>query len=183
MEARGNGQDYAAQGVNYVRSSLDYGVLLTLQTNLIGWWQEKRYTYAEGFHTYSMEWTPDWMRFYVDSRLRAMMNIKITGKGGKSFFDRANYPATAHNNSDSIIAVPNIWQEAGGSPAAPFDQKFYLILDLAAGGTSGWFPDGLGDKPWYDTSGDKAAANSFAKAQDTWSKTWPGSDNDRALRV
>ena len=122
MEARGNGQDYAAQGVNYVRSSLDYGVLLTLQTNLIGWWQEKRYTYAEGFHTYSMEWTPDWMRFYVDSRLQAMMNLKITGKGGKDFFRRGEYPDTATNGSDVAVVISDIWEKQGGSAAAPFDQ-------------------------------------------------------------
>ena len=128
MEARGNGQDYAAQGVNYVRSSLDYGVLLTLQTNLIGWWQEKRYTYAEGFHTYSMEWTPDWMRFYVDSRLQAMINLKITGKGGKDFFKRGDYPATATNGSQVAVVIENIWEQQGGSTAAPFDQGEWWIV-------------------------------------------------------
>lgn len=30
--------------------------------------------------------------------------------------------------------------------------EFYLVIDLAAGGTSGWFPDGVGGKPWYDGS-------------------------------
>ncbi len=29
---------------------------------------------------------------------------------------------------------------------------FYLILNVAAGGTSGWFPDEEGDKPWNDGS-------------------------------
>ena len=28
---------------------------------------------------------------------------------------------------------------------------FYLILDVAVGGTSGWFPDGS-EKPWLDGS-------------------------------
>ena len=27
---------------------------------------------------------------------------------------------------------------------------FYLILDVAVGGTNGWFPDGAGDKPWLN---------------------------------
>jgi hypothetical protein len=33
-----------------------------------------------------------------------------------------------------------------------FRKVFYLIIDLAVGGTSGWFPDDKGGKPWYDGS-------------------------------
>jgi hypothetical protein len=29
---------------------------------------------------------------------------------------------------------------------------FYLIINLSVGGTSGWFPDEVGEKPWYDGS-------------------------------
>jgi hypothetical protein len=29
---------------------------------------------------------------------------------------------------------------------------FYLIINLAVGGTSGWFPDKVGNKPWFDSS-------------------------------
>lgn len=59
--------------------------------------------------------------------------------------------------------------------------EFYLILDVAAGGTSGWFPDGVGGKPWFD--GSDTAMFDFASAQDTWSATWPSSSADRAMRV
>ncbi|KAI0339324.1 concanavalin A-like lectin/glucanase [Trametopsis cervina] len=179
MEARGNGQSYAAQGINYVRSSLNYGPLASVQSHIVGWWQEKRFTYGEDFHTYSMEWTPDWMRFYVDSRLQAMINLKLTGKGGKSFFDRGAYPPTAHDGGDAQVAVTNIWDGQGAS--APFNQEFFLILDLAAGGTSGWFPDGVGGKPWLDNS--ELAMVDFAKNQGTWEATWPSSADDRAFRI
>jgi hypothetical protein len=30
--------------------------------------------------------------------------------------------------------------------------EFYLILNVAVGGTNGWFPDVQGDKPWLDAS-------------------------------
>jgi hypothetical protein len=30
--------------------------------------------------------------------------------------------------------------------------EFYLVIDLAVGGTSGWFPDSVGGKMWYDGS-------------------------------
>jgi hypothetical protein len=57
---------------------------------------------------------------------------------------------------------------------------FYLIINLAVGGTSGWFPDGKGGKPWYDES--QNAMRDFANAQDTWSKTWGGRD-ERSFRM
>lgn len=126
MEARGNDASYAAQGVNYIRASLNYGVLQTVQTHIFGWWSQKQSSFDKDFHVYSMEWTPDWMRFYVDSRLQAMMNLKITGKGGKDFFKRGNYPATATNGSAVAVVVEDIWSQAGGSAAAPFDQGAYL---------------------------------------------------------
>ncbi|KAI0368577.1 concanavalin A-like lectin/glucanase [Pilatotrama ljubarskyi] len=181
MESRGNAPSYPAQGVNFVRASLNYGVLQAVQTHIFGWWSQKQSSYDKEFHTYALEWTPDWMRFYVDTRLQAMMNLKITGKGGKDFFKRGNYPATATNGSNVAVVVENIWEQQGGSAAAPFDQEFYLILDLAAGGTSGWFPDNVGNKPWFD--GSKSAMRDFAKAQDQWASTWPSDANDRAFRM
>jgi len=79
---------------------------------------------------------------------------------------------------------------------------FYLIINLSAGGTSGWFPDGVGDKPWYDTSSSKFATRSFlgwtyfpdssrvaaakfdfAMAQDTWASTWPSDIDQRSFRM
>lgn len=29
---------------------------------------------------------------------------------------------------------------------------FYLIMNIAVGGTNGFFPDGMGGKPWQDSS-------------------------------
>ena len=79
---------------------------------------------------------------------------------------------------------------------------FYLILDVAVGGTNGWFPDGAGDKPWLngaisgcyfsileeDVTNDRStlhldAMQLFAQSQDKWSNTWPQSEDDRALRM
>ena len=52
---------------------------------------------------------------------------------------------------------------------APFDKGFYIIINLAVGGTNGYFPDGP-EKPWQDTS--NVAANEFWAAQGTWRPTW-----------
>ncbi|KAH9915008.1 concanavalin A-like lectin/glucanase domain-containing protein [Fomitopsis serialis] len=180
MEARGNAASYAGQGVNYVRSSLNYGPLAALYTTLYGWWSEKQSTFADDFHTYTLEWTEDFMRLYVDTRLDAMLTVKLQGKSGKSFFNRGGYPSTTQNGSSEAV-VSNIWEQAGGGPNAPFDQEFYLLIDLAAGGTSGWFPDNVGGKPWYD--GSDSAMREFAEAQATWSGTWPSSTDDRSFRI
>ena len=104
-------------------------------------------------------------RIYVDNRLHHTMALNIN----KSFWQRGDFPQVVSNGSD-YIALKNPW--ANGSPAAPFDKRtypylttlnelmpnhnaeiaFYLILNLAVGGTSGWFPDGFGEKPWLDGS-------------------------------
>ena len=42
------------------------------------------------------------------------------------------------------INIPN----SNGDQSAPFDQKSYLLISLADGGSSSYFPEGLGNKPW-----------------------------------
>jgi hypothetical protein len=44
----------------------------------------------------------------------------------------------------------NAWEGQGNN--APFDQEFYLILNVAVGGVNGYFPDGQCNKPWSNTS-------------------------------
>ncbi|OCB92028.1 hypothetical protein A7U60_g659 [Sanghuangporus baumii] len=175
VEARGNDASYSGQGYNVVRSSLNWGPLDSVLASSYGWQSVKRSSYAAGFHTYTLEWTSDFMRMSVDSRLRAMLDLNIAKK---SFFDRGDFPLTTQNGSTEAV-VENIWE--GQPNAAPFDQEFYLIISLSVGGTSGWFPDKVGDKMWFD--GSATAMTDFAKEQDEWFSTWPSSDDDRALRV
>ncbi|KAI0275853.1 glycoside hydrolase family 16 protein [Russula aff. rugulosa BPL654] len=187
MEARGNSPSYPAQGVNFVRSTLTWGPLSSLASRLYGWEFLKRSTYAQQFHTYTLEWTENFIKIYVDSRLKNMVELQINTKqqsNGGFFWKRGNFPLTAHNNTADEIVVPNPWTTAtfaNATNAAPFDQPFYLILDLAAGGTSGWFPDRLGNKPWFD--GSASAMRDFASQQSTWSATWPDNDDDLSFRM
>ncbi|KAM6494910.1 glycoside hydrolase family 16 protein [Amanita muscaria] len=176
VEARGNGPAYTAQGSNFVRSSLNYGPLPTLLNQIYGWYSMKRSSFDQAFHVYSLEWDQDFMRFYTDSRLNAMLYLGINQKS--SFWKRGGFPQTAQNGSTQVV-VNNPWSNSG--PSAPYDQSFYLIVDLAAGGTSGWFPDNVGGKPWYD--GSLTAMREFAIAQDQWYATWPQSQDDRAFRI
>jgi len=175
MEARGNGPNYPFQGTNYVRGSLNWGPVTWLNEvwRTYGWWNLKRGTYDQGFHTYSMEWTEKFINIYVDSRLHHMMEITIN----EAFWDRGDFPATVQNGSE-IVPLENPW--INGTKAAPFDERFYLILDVGIGGTNGWFPDG-GSKPLLD--GSLTAMRDFLEAQDQWYPTWPTNPEDRAFVI
>jgi hypothetical protein len=86
MEARGNSPSYPAQGSNFVRSSLNYGPFPSIMASIFGWQSQKRSSYDQAFHTYTLEWTPSWMRASVDSKLQTTLDLVVQGKGGKNFW-------------------------------------------------------------------------------------------------
>ncbi|KAF6763686.1 glucan 1,3-beta-glucosidase [Ephemerocybe angulata] len=176
MESRGNGLRYTAHGSNYVQGSLHWGPAPTLNGNpkTYSWWSNKRESFADKFHTYTLEWTDKWLRISVDSRLHTLLDLRFN----KPFFDRGDFPPIISNGS-SLVPLPNPW--ADGSNATPFDQDFYLILNVAVGGTNGWFPEAQGDKPWLDAAANPA--HDFIKAIDKWYPTWPPTVEDRAMVV
>lgn len=63
MEARGNGISYPKQGVNYVRSSLNWGPLTWLNevSKTFGFFSNRRTGYDEDFHIYTLEWSKDFL--------------------------------------------------------------------------------------------------------------------------
>ncbi|MCA1029520.1 carbohydrate binding domain-containing protein [Bacillus timonensis] len=85
----------------------------------------KDYTFPDGqditdFHVYSVEWEPGEIRFYVDGNLfQTLNNWNSTGAGNATKY---SYPA-------------------------PFDQEFFLILNLAIGGWYGGNPDATTNFP------------------------------------
>jgi len=179
MEARGNAPSYPAHGRDVVSSSLRYGPLPSLTHTLIGWLSSRHDPFDHGFHTYALEWTDSFMRFYVDSRLRQTLHL-TTRSDKQSFWSRAKFPRAAVNGTGGpVVGVADPWTQGGWN--APFDRPFYLVLNLAVGGTSGWFPDGVGGKPWQDES--QTAMLEFAMAQSNWYATWPQDPNDRAFRI
>jgi len=135
----------------------------------------RRKTFADDFHTYTLEWTDEFIRVYVDSRIQRMLDLSFAKE---SFFKRGDYPQNVFNGTQEI-SITNPW--AGRGNNAPFDQPFYLIMNVAVGGTNGWFPDGAGNKPWLD--GSLEAMYDFARAQDQWFSTWPTDLTRRGLAV
>ncbi|KAG7087304.1 hypothetical protein E1B28_013282 [Marasmius oreades] len=193
MEARGNGPSYPNQGTNYVRGSLNWGptTWLNAVAKTYGWWKLRRGSYDTDFHTYTLEWTPKFIRIYVDTRLHYLLETKLK----EDFWERGEFPTVIQNGSE-VINLQNPW--SNGTKAAPFDQRFYLILNVAVGGTNGWFPDG-GEKPWLNGAATSklpisyidwervdltltlAAMRDFLVAKDKWYPSWPENLEKRAL--
>ena len=69
--------------------------------------------FADDFHIFAVEWEPDEMRFYVDDRCYYKTSEWFTKRSG---FGEVSYPA-------------------------PYDQPFYLILNVAVGGVWPGNPD------------------------------------------
>jgi len=69
--------------------------------------------FADEYHVFACEWEPGEMRFYVDNELYFTEHEWYTKRNG---FDEMTYPA-------------------------PFDQPFYMILNVAVGGSWVGYPD------------------------------------------
>ena len=83
----------------------------------------------------------------------------------KPFWKKADWPPSNANGTRLV----DPWSQTGRS-STPFDQDFYLILNVAVGGTNGWFEDGVAGKPWVD--GSDTAKRDFWKAKGLWYPTW-----------
>ncbi|KAF9917723.1 hypothetical protein BX616_000134 [Lobosporangium transversale] len=59
--------------------------------------------------------------------------------------------------------VDNLW---AGPNSAPFDQEFYLIMNVTMAGIAEYFPDGVGGKLWSDNS--PHAVNGPYAGKDDW---------------
>eukprot|EP00741_Cyanophora_paradoxa_P002631 tig00000615_g2553.t1 len=159
VESRGNPPPYPA-GCDTIGSTLHWGPF----------WPENGYpkthvtraapggrTWADDFHTFGLVWTERGLRTYVDADDEAHRLLDVP-------FDVPFWERGGWNLTD----LANPW--AGRGPGAPFDREFYLILNLAVGGTNGYFPDGVGAKPWGNAS--PAAVNEFWAARGAWADGW-----------
>ena len=90
-------------------------------------------------------------------------------------WDRGQFAQAVYNHSSLV----DPWSQTGRDNT-PFDQPFYLILNVAVGGTNGFFEDGVGNKPWVNLS--PYAPREFWDAQSQWYPTW-GAGDTRGLTV
>ncbi|KAI1848719.1 hypothetical protein JX266_005578 [Neoarthrinium moseri] len=165
MESRGNARGYSG-GRDEVSGTLHWGP----DTGEDGYWrtsntrQIKHGDYSDDFHIYGMEWSDSYLYTYVDNRLLQSLYVPFGSSWG-SLFNRGHFEYTG----------ANLWATSNSSTLnAPFDQSFYLILNVAVGSTSGFFSDGEGEKPWSDSS--TKATQQFWSAKDIWLPTWGDGD-------
>jgi len=162
MESRGNNYTYPQGGNNIVSSTLHWGPVPSED----GWYRNNvkraalHTTYAAGFNTFGIEWSEKYIFSYINTRLLQVMYVNFN----EPFWTKGNFPSSTSNGT----SLQNPW--AGGSDSTPFDQNFYLILNVAVGGTNGWFQDNVAGKPWVDTAAN--APLEFWNARNTWYPTW-----------
>ncbi|KAL9698638.1 hypothetical protein quinque_002079 [Culex quinquefasciatus] len=121
--------------------------------------------FNKDFHRYQLEWTPEFMKFIVNGE----HILQVDG----NFWQRGNFDERAPGTRNPWVS---------GTKMAPFDQEFFIILNLAIGGTNGYFPDekvvNTKPKPWSNQSPVGPAMTSFWEKRDDWLPTWNLDIND-----
>ncbi|KAF9925062.1 hypothetical protein FBU30_005111 [Linnemannia zychae] len=165
VESRGNGPEYPGGGYDKMASTLHWGPSYEFnryEMTHAEYTLPPGRTFADDFHVFTLDWTPQGIKTYVDGNI--LLDVPFD-----NMFEKGQFPPW----------IDNLW---ANSNAAPFDQEFYLIMNVAVAGTAGYFPDGVGGKPWSDKS--EHAVNEFYAAKDDWYPTWGPEDGlDRAMAV
>ncbi|KAF5591840.1 beta glucan-binding protein [Fusarium pseudocircinatum] len=139
---RGNNYTYDnGRGNQQVSTQLHWG----LDTSTDRWQSTSgarnslRTTFHKDFHTFGLEWSDKYLFTWLDHRIAQVTYVKFN----HPFYQHGGFHQALLNGSQ----ISNPWTGPGTSNATPFDRPFYLIIALAVGGTSGWFPDDVHVNP------------------------------------
>lgn len=177
MESRGNGRSYDEGGLDHYYGSMHWGPTADTDAYYKTTSAKKirRGDFSDGFHTFGIQWTPSYIYFYVDSRIHQILFIDF--KGSRPLYELGGFEGTYEN--ETLLANP--WAGSNSTTgSAPFDQKFYLILNVAVGSQNGWFLDSVDNKPWLDRATN--AQWTFWSNADEWLPTW-GDGDERGMTV
>ncbi|KAJ8930605.1 hypothetical protein NQ314_016575 [Rhamnusium bicolor] len=172
MESRGNRElrNSAGQniGTQQVGSTLHFGPNYNYNRFEYAHFERNNPAgYDTDFHTYGLLWNSDGITFYIDDEVTGAVNPPAGG-----FWEFGHLQNTG---------LENPWQR--NTKMAPFDQEFYIILNLAVGGVN-YFPDNAnnpGGKPWINDS--PTAITEFWKGHDQWLPTWRLGTDDSHLQI
>ncbi|MCJ1426790.1 hypothetical protein MMC29_004693 [Sticta canariensis] len=163
VEGRGNNYTYAQGGNNIVSSALHWGP----NSANDAWWRTNvkrnalHTTFSKKVHTFGLEWSEKYLFTYIDTRLLQVLYTNFD----EPLWKRGQFPLSDSNGTRLV----DPWSQSGDL-SSPFNQDFYLILNVAIGGTNGWFEDGKSGKPWVDLS--PTAKLDFWNARAQWQPTW-----------
>lgn len=143
LEARGNHNltlNATEIGIQQISSTLHWGPFPSENRYTTTTWTRNSETgFDDDFHNYELLWTPENITFSADGEV---LGFVAPPDGG--FWEMGGFANGSYDNP---------W--SSGTKMAPFDQEFYLIVNLAVGGM-GYFPDGAvngnGKKPWNNQS-------------------------------
>jgi hypothetical protein len=105
----------------------------------------RRTDFSKKFHTFGIEWSEKYIFSYIDSRLQQVLFVGFDDK--QPLWDKGEFSSVIINSTH----IDNPWAKTAKGNT-PFDQKFYLILNVAVGARNGWFLDNVGSKPWVDAA-------------------------------
>ena len=113
------------------------------------------------FHTYGLYWDKERLYTYLDDPNNIIMDFSCK----VSPITQAGLDHNKWNNLQDTCV--------------PFNHEMYLIINLAVGGTTGYFKDTVG-KPWKDTEG---ASYQFYQSINKWHPTWKRGLEVRDIKV
>jgi hypothetical protein len=93
--------------------------------------QKPRGDFSEGYNTFGIEWSKDYLFTYINSRLNKVLSVDFTKQ---TMWQKGQFA----NRLENYTILQDPWLSSGNKNA-PFDQKFYLILNVAVGSRNGWF--------------------------------------------
>lgn len=194
MESRGN-EKYGNEvqiGVEEACSTLHFGPRWDQDAfRTASYSRHNAAGYDKDFHKYEFIWDESGIKFFIDG---SEVGFAAVGDG---FWQRGRFSGQ------------NIWEN--GTKMAPFDQEvwvifqmlncckfislaqiflkirisfqFHFLINLAAGGNNGYFPDGVtnqnGNKPWANHS--PRAMKDFWLNRNQWLRSWR--DRERASLI
>ncbi|KAK1749885.1 glycosyl hydrolase [Echria macrotheca] len=177
MESRGNDFTYPQGGRDVYSGALHWGP----SPKSDSYWRTtgvasfKRKDFSQDFHVFGLEWSEKYLYFYVDTRLTQVLYVSFSADD--VFWNRGKF----EGKSDNLTLYDNPWKTSNSTTgSAPFDQEFFLILNVAVGSRNGWFLDDVGGKPWLDSATN--APWTFYSNADKWLPTW-GAGDERGMTV
>lgn len=139
--------------------------------------------FSDKYHIFTLEWTPSGLQVYLDNdkEHKTYLDVKTNGtypgKGPadpedptrdyKGYWDLSGLEwANRHNEDDGPSGLTNPW--INGDADAPFDHNFYLVMNVAVGGT------GVGGGYWPAES----MSTPFDEGK-TYEQPWGSADEER----
>lgn len=132
-ESRGNDHTYPG-GNDVYTSVLHWGpdIKHNMYWRTIYGRKIRRTDFSSGFHTFGLEWSEDYLFTYIDNRLQQVLQVYFKDQ---TMWQRGGLSGAIMKN-DTLYVDP--WSSTGRKNT-PFDQDFYLILNVAVGSRNGWF--------------------------------------------